>query len=382
MRGARPLSADERREFERHLNVHTRRTGAFGTATMRAGGARSLGLAPAAHAWRPRWRIDGAEHDLDAYFDRQPVVALLVVSGTRLCVERYRPAAGADMPFLGNSMTKTVTAIAVGFALAERRIASIEDPAQRYVPGHVGTAYGATTLRNLLRMGSGVRFVETYQPGDDASRYGAAAARDGWVLAARMFDLREAPQGERFSYASVESNLLAAAVRGATGLTLAEWLQPRLWQPMGAAHDAFWATDRTGLVAGGGGLSATPHDWARLGALLAHGGVRPDDGRAVLPEGWLDAMTDASRAEPPFRPDERTGRFGYGHQTWLMPGPRRQFVLLGIHGQAIFVDPGLKLAMVHLAANGSAATTRTTLPRERLALWRGVVAAALDAQAG
>ncbi len=381
-RSERPLSSDEQRELERHLRVHTRRTGAFGTATMRAGGARPLMLAPAARSWRPRWRIDGAEHDLDAYFDRQPVVALLVVSGTALHIERYRGGVAGDTPFLGNSMTKTVTAIAIGLALAERRIASVDEPAQRHVPELAGSAYGATTLRNLLRMGSGVRFVETYEPGDDASRFGAAAAREGWVLAARGFDLREAPQGTRFSYASVESQVLAAALRGATGETLAEWLQPRLWRPMGAAHDAFWATDRTGLVAGGGGLSASPHDWARLGAVLAHGGVRPDDGRALLPADWLADMTDASRADPPFRPDERTGRFGYSCQTWLLPGPRRQFALLGIHGQAVFVDPGLRLAMVHLAASGSASVTKTTLARERLALWRGVVRTALDAPAG
>lgn len=363
--------------------MHTRRTGGFGTVTMRAGGARVLALAPSsAPAWCPRWRIDGVEHDLDVYFERQPVAAVLVASGTALRVERYRRGVAADTPFLGNSMTKTVTAVAVGLALAERRIASIEDPAQRYVPELAGTAYGETTVRNLLRMGSGVRFVETYEPGDDASRYGAAAAREGWVLAARGFDRRDAAQGTRFAYASVESNLLAAVLRGATGQTLAEWLQPRLWHPMGAAHHAFWSVDRTGLVGGGGGLSASPHDWARLGVVLAHGGVRPDDGRGVLPAGWLADMTEAARADPPFRPDVAGGRFGYGYQTWLLPGPRRQFVLLGVYGQAVFVDPGLRLTMVHLAANATASATKTTLARERLALWHGVVRTALDAVRG
>jgi CubicO group peptidase (beta-lactamase class C family) len=67
---------------------------------------------------------------------------------------------------------------------------------------------------------------------------------------------------------------------------------------------------------------------------------------------------------------------GYGFQTWLYPGSDRSFVLLGVYGQAIYVDPKLKLVMVHLAVGQDAAgdASGAHLGAERNALWRGVVA--------
>jgi CubicO group peptidase (beta-lactamase class C family) len=48
--------------------------------------------------------------------------------------------------------------------------------------------------------------------------------------------------------------------------------------------------------------------------------------------------------------------------------------LLGVYGQSIFVDPARKLVMVHLAANATASAGRTSMGRERNALWQGVLA--------
>ncbi len=241
------------------------------------------------------------------------------------------------------------------------------------MPALAGSAYGATTVRNLLRMASGVRFRETYEADDDSTRFHQGLIRDGGVKAALLFDEREAPQGTRMAYASVETYLLGAVLRGATGEGMSTWLQPRLWQPMGAAHDAYWRADRTGMERTSGHLSARPHDYARLGTVLAYDGVRPDTGRRVLPAGFLAASTDATRVDPAFRPNPSTGAYGYGNQVWLLPGPRRQFALLGIFGQAIFVDPGLRLTMVHLAANKTHSAAKTTMGRERHALWDGLV---------
>jgi CubicO group peptidase (beta-lactamase class C family) len=68
--------------------------------------------------------------------------------------------------------------------------------------------------------------------------------------------------------------------------------------------------------------------------------------------------------------------YGYGLQVWLLPGSNRRFVLLGIYGQAIYIDPALKLVMVHMAvgkdATGDAGGTH--LGAERDAVFRGIVA--------
>jgi len=66
---------------------------------------------------------------------------------------------------------------------------------------------------------------------------------------------------------------------------------------------------------------------------------------------------------------------GYGLQTWLLPGSHRRFVLLGVYGQAIMVDPELQLVVVHMAVGKDASGDASGhhLGAERDALWRGIV---------
>jgi len=368
------LSDAQRRRLAFHLGVHAQPLHEGGGRTRLDASPDPMRLERAAAEPPIRWRLDGIERDLDAYLARQPVVAVWIAQGRTLHVARHRHGVGPESWWLSNSMAKSVTSIAIGFALAEGRIRSLDEPAATYVPALSGHAYGETRIGNLLRMASGVRFSERYDGRDDLARFSRDAALVGLVEAAKRFDEREAPQGTRFHYASVESHLLSAVLRGATGEGLSSYLAPRLWQPMGAEADGWWRTDPRGVERGGGWLSARPGDWTRLGLLLAHGGRRPDTGRPVLPTGFLERAADVRAAEAPFRPGA-AGPLGYGQQFWLLPGPRRQFALLGVYGQAVYVDPGANLTMVHLAVNATARLAETTMARERAALWQGVVAA-------
>jgi CubicO group peptidase (beta-lactamase class C family) len=126
-----------------------------------------------------------------------------------------------------------------------------------------------------------------------------------------------------------------------------------------------------------GGFNATARDYARLGLMLANDGEA--QGRQVISKEFLRDMTDAGRQPPQFRPGQMDNKgsrfFGYGFQTWILPGDTREFALLGIHGQAIFVDPARKLVMVHLAVGKDASgdASGAHLGAERTALWRGVL---------
>jgi CubicO group peptidase (beta-lactamase class C family) len=324
-----------------------------------------------------RWRAAGAEAlTVDDYMRRQRVMALLVVKDGVIEVERYQYDRRPTHRFLSNSMAKTITALAVGLALREGRIGSLDEPAQLYAPELAGTLYGAATVRHLLRMSSGAKFEERYDGKDDLARYGAAARQAGAAQGARVITERLHPPGEVFNYASAETDMLALVLRGATGQSLSDYLQTRLWQPMGAETAALWRADSTGLERAGGNFNATARDYARLGLLLAHDGKRPDrpDLGEIVPSAYLIEATDWRQHPRAFAPTQATAFFGYGYQTWTFPGPQRRFALLGVYGQSIFVDPARKLVMVHLAANATASAGRTSMGRERNALWQGVLA--------
>ena len=191
-----------------------------------------------------------------------------------------------------------------------------------------------------------------------------------------MVTTRDVPQGTRFYYASPHTVILAAVVRGATGMTLSDYLTSRLWQPIGAEHAAYWRADRTGLEVALGNFNATLRDYARLGTVLAYDGVRPDDPQSapIIPREFLLEATDWKRVPRPFRPGTATPYMGYGYQFWLYPGQQRRFAMLGVYGQSIFVAPELKLVIVQTGANATAEAGQTTLGRERDAFWRGVIA--------
>ena len=111
---------------------------------------------------------------------------------------------------------------------------------------------------------------------------------------------------------------------------------------------------------------------------MANDGQR--NGQSVIARDYLLQMTDAERQPEAFRPGRMNNKgssyLGYGLQTWLLPGSQRRFVLLGIYGQAIMVDPQLKLVMVHMAVakDASGDASGMHMGAERDALWRGIVA--------
>jgi CubicO group peptidase (beta-lactamase class C family) len=246
-------------------------------------------------------------------------------------------------------MAKTIVAMLVGVALSERKIQSLDDPSGQYVAELTGTPYGQTPLRHLLTMSSGVQFAEGYTGNSGLAtlfRLSALGESEGGAATVMPFRTRERAPGERFHYSSADTQVLGLVLRAATGKPLAEYLSERIWQPMGAEADASWIIDKGGYEVAFIGVNARLRDYARLGMLLANDGTL--DGQPIIPGGWVRAATTPSA--PQFELGQTRSTFGYGYQTWTMPGNERQFALRGLRGQAIFVDPKSKLVMVHTAA--------------------------------
>ena len=331
----------------------------------RGASERALRRAGTEPAFRYNWR--GAANTLDDYLASHRTTGLLILKGDTILAERYQYERNAAHRMTSMSMAKTVVAMLVGIAIEEGAIASIDDKAARYVPALAGTAYGDTALRHLLSMSSGVRFSETYNGSDDITllvRLSLLGQSEGGAATVRPFDTRERAPGERFHYASSETQVLGLVLRAATGKSIAEYLSEKIWQPMGAEADASWLVDRAGIEAAFTGLNATLRDYGRLGLLLANEGAV--GGRQLIPAAWVRAAT--SPAAPHFAPGRVPGLFGYGYQTWILGGSRRQFVLRGLRGQFVFVDPAAKVVLVHTCAGEIG-----TPVGELVALWGRVV---------
>jgi CubicO group peptidase (beta-lactamase class C family) len=329
-------------------------------------------LKRAAKEIAPVYHYDGRQKTIGDYLDAQPVTGLLIARDDTILFEHYRYARSDQHRLLSNSMAKTITALLVGIAISEGSIRSIDDAAATYVPELANTEYGATPLRSLLQMSSGVVFQEkTYQPDDDIYKLHLALVGQnavGAIAALRQFNTRDAPPGTRFSYASSETELLGIVVSRAVRMPLAEYLATRIWQKLGAESDAAWAVDPTGQELAYCCFIATLRDWARLGLMLANDGAW--NGQQIVPRQWL---LDATSVPPDsYLRNTIAQSWGYGYQVWILPGERRMFLLLGISGQDIFVDPQSKLIMVHTAVRKLPVGDPKS--PEVVALWYAVVA--------
>jgi CubicO group peptidase (beta-lactamase class C family) len=319
------------------------------------------------------YKFGSERFSIENYLARNPATGLLIAKDDTILYEHYQYARTDSDRFLSQSMAKTITAMLIGIAIAENRIRSIDDPVSAYVPGLAGTEYGSTTLRALLHMSSGVAFTENYDGTDDISRL----ARDLFnepgkdaVASIAQFNTRIAPAGTKWHYASVETEILGLVLHAAIGGPVADYLGDRIWQAIGAEADASWAIDGTGQEITFCCFNAVLRDYARLGRLLAYDGAW--EGRQVIPRQWLLDATTVAAGDAYLAPGAATPYFGYGYQTWLLPGEQRRFALLGIRGQIILVDPASKLVMVHTAVRKKPSEPGSYA--EIITLWLNLVA--------
>ena len=163
--------------------------------------------------------------------------------------------------------------------------------------------------------------------------------------------------------------MLGLVLARASGRPVAEYLEQKIWQAIGAEADATWLVDNSGQEAAYCCVNAVLRDYARLGLLLAHDGNWR--GRQIIPAAWVVNATTAHLDHPHLWPGTATDTEGYGYQTWILPGERRMFMLMGGNGQRIYVDPRSKLVMVNTGV--SRLGLRYPQRQEMDALWSALV---------
>ena len=286
--------------------------------------------------------------DVGAYMAGQRSAALLIVQVGQLRLERYGLGFDGDGRWTSFSVAKSFTSTLVGAALRDGAIKSMDDKVSAYVPELKGSAYDDVSVAQLLSMTSGVQWNEDYgDPHSDVARFNNHQPEPGAdALLSYLRRLpRAAPPGTRWNYSTGETNLIGILVSQATGKPLAQYLQEKIWQPVGMEHAATWILSKTGQEISGCCVQAAPRDFARFGLFILEGArVR---GQSIVPDGWLAQATSkqADIGEP--------GN-GYGYQWWTHDDG--SFDARGIFGQGIFIDPKRELVIVSNANWGGGAS--------------------------
>jgi CubicO group peptidase (beta-lactamase class C family) len=275
--------------------------------------------------------------------------AVLIVHNGRIIAERYAPGITKDTPLLSWSMAKSFTNAIIGILVRQNKL-NIKAPAAVPEWQTAEDSRHSITLDQLLRMSSGLQWVEAYaeRPISDVNIMLFLKPDMGAYAASKPLAVKP---DTLWCYSSGTTNIICRLIREKIGSREAYWDFPRreLFNKLGM-KSAIWGTDATGTFVGSSYLYATARDYARFGMLYLNDGVW--QGERILPEGWVAYSITPTPAAP---------KGEYGAHFWLNRGgdskaisrlypqlPADAFFARGYQGQIIAIIPSRKLVVVRL----------------------------------
>jgi CubicO group peptidase (beta-lactamase class C family) len=298
------------------------------------------------------FEFNSEEITLTDFIEQNRTTGLLVIKDGKIVHEQYRLGFNKDKQHISWSMAKSFISALFGIALDEGRIKSIEQTVTDYVPELKGSGYDNVRIKDVLQMSSGVKFNEDY--GDfysDINRFGRTIALGKSLDEFAATLTREREPGTYHHYVSIDTQVLGMILTRATGVSLTQYLQEKIWDPMGMENDAYWLSDDFGMELALGGLNVSLRDYAKFGMMFLQQGMW--QGQQIVPKEWVvDSTTaDAPHLQPGADNPLSGSTHGYGFQWWLPVGRDDEFNAQGIYNQFIFIDPDQNLVIANTSAN-------------------------------
>lgn len=227
--------------------------------------------------------------------------SLMVVRHGHVVAEGWWKPEAADKPHVLHSLSKSFCSTAVGLAVAEGKL-SIDDLVLKFFPDEApekpSDKLKQMRVRDLLTMSTGHETEPKF------------TTDDSWV---RTFLAHPVPHkpGAHFQYNSPATYMQSAIVQKVTGQTVLDYLQPRLFEPLGIQNPT-WMTSPQGISTGGWGLMICTEDIAKFGQLYLQKGKW--NGKQLVPAAWIEQATakQVSNGSDPSRDWDQ----GYGFQFW------------------------------------------------------------------
>lgn len=237
---------------------------------------------------------------------------LLIMKGEETVFEEYQYPYSAKMPHTLFSVTKSIVATAVGFAIEEGLFTldtKIIDIFPEYEPCK-SDEWENLTVRSVLTMNSNKKFSFLQ---DMTGNY------------VEMFMKAGFRKNKGFLYSNNDAHIAAAIVHKLSGMTVAEYLESRLFDPLDI-EAPFWETNSIGECIGGTGCYLKLRDLAKICHCYGNGGKY--NGKQIIPEWWTK---EATKIQYRFNDDK-----GYGYLFWIDNGA---FSMTGMFGQVITYFP-------------------------------------------
>ncbi len=279
--------------------------------------------------------------------------ALIVIHRGSVQLEWYADGRSASDLTESQSMHKTLMGLFIGIAIEDGYIDSVDDPVSAYIEEWRGDPRGEVSLKHLLQMSSGLgQYPFSLNPfGDDLDwLYSGYSTR-------ALLNMPDADweSGTRYEYNNLNSELLGLIIERASGKRYADYLEEKLWRPMGGTRAQVWLDRPGGAAHTSCCLAAPAMDWARFGMLLL--GKGKVNGNRIVSEAWIDEMVTRSPSaghygyqiwlgydDPPFPPGSGSTQ-PIASEPYLAPDT---FLTWGRGQQHVWVSPAMELVVVRI----------------------------------
>ncbi len=280
----------------------------------------------------------------------QDLHSLMIVRNGKVVAEHWLGDNAANKPHILNSVSKTFTSTAIGFAVSEGKLKVTDKVISFFpdkLPSEVSPYLQELEIRHLLTMSVG--------HDQDPTRAAREPGNEDWVKAFLAYPIDHKP-GTVYVYNSLATYMLSAIIQKVTGEKLINYLYPRFFRPLGIVG-AVWQECPKGINTGGWGLFVKTEDMAKLGQFYLQKGNW--NGKQLLPESWIE---EASRSHIKSLPagvkqeklnaGQKKGDWvqGYGYQLWR--SRHNSYRADGANGQYILVLPEKNTVIVTTAAIG------------------------------
>lgn len=267
--------------------------------------------------------------------------ALLILKDKKVVFEQYWDGFNEESYSNSFSMAKSFTSIAIGAAIKEGKIKSVNQTVSDFLPEFNTPEKKYITIKHLLTMTSGIDFGESY--GDP---FGFMART---YYGKELYDLTlskpavKSP-GTEFHYQGGNTLLLSFILEKATGKPLAEYFSAKVWKPIETKKDALWSiTENDEKVRSYCCFYSNARDFARVGQLYLDSGKW--NGKSIIDPDYFTSSIE------PINIKNRAGKNidYYGYQWWLGSYEELDFFYArGILGQYIVVIPEKNIVIVRL----------------------------------
>ncbi len=220
--------------------------------------------------------------------------ALLVWHDGKLAAERYFAGNTATTPLVSKSLSKPLSAIAIGRGIALGDIKSLDQKLSDFIVEWQGTPKESMTVRHMLSMASGL-LEQSFEMDPDSPFPRAYLDPYHGQYIIDEYPLTDTP-GTKYSYNNATGDLVAIVIERATGRQYEEFIGTEILRKIGAPGGTIWLNREGGLAHSGCCMLLPAESWLKLGILLVNDGKV--DGAPVLPEGYVDEMRTASATNP------------------------------------------------------------------------------------